>query len=118
MGTQIVHLVHGGPGLHQRFHRRRVAPQRSDVQRGLSDRISITDSSTGLENVLDRDDVISLSSTEQRVLLPLEDLRGTDADTASKSKKRPPTSITLGDDSYQGSEGTVTLQNAEIHASS
>ena len=104
--TQIIDLVDRRPGLHQRFHRRRVAPQRSDVQRGLSDRISITDSSTGLENVLDRDDVISLSSTEQRVLLPLEDLRGTDADTASvrtasTSKKRPPTSITLGDDSCQ-----------------
>ena len=34
--------------------------------------------------------------------------------TASNSKKKPPTSIIPGDDSYQGSEGASTLQNAEI----
>ena len=34
--------------------------------------------------------------------------------TAPKMKRKPPTSITLGDDSYQGSEGASTLQNAEI----
>ena len=92
------------PGLHQRFHGGSVAPQRSDVESGLADRISVGNSSSRLQDVLDRHDVISLSSSQQRVLLPLEDLRGTDADTvrtASKSKKRPPTSITLGDDSCQ-----------------
>ena len=39
----------------------------------------------------------------------LRDLRG-----ASKSKKRPPIVFSEGDDSYQGSEGTPTPQNAEI----
>ena len=38
-------------------------------------------------------------------------------ETRSNSKKKPPTSITPGDDSYQGSEGAATPQNAEIKPS-
>ncbi len=34
--------------------------------------------------------------------------------TASKSEKKPPTSITPGDDSYQGSENTTTRRDAAI----
>ena len=109
MRTQIVHLIDRRPSLYKSLNSRRVAPQRSDVQRGLSDRIRITDSSSRLQDVLDRHHIIALGSSKKSVLLPLEDLRGTDADTASvksvrtasKSKKRPPTSITLGDDSCQ-----------------
>ena len=57
------------------------------MKSGLADRISVGNSSTGLQNVLDRDDVVALRRPEQRVLLPLEDLRGTDADTASVRRR-------------------------------
>ena len=79
--TQIVHLIDRSARLDQSLNSRRVAPQRSDVESGLTDRISVGNSSSRLENVLDRHDVVALRRPEQRVLLPLEDLRGTGTST-------------------------------------
>ena len=49
-----------------------------------------------------------------RVALPLpaRSISVKSVRTAPKSKKRPPTSITPGDDSYQGSEDTTTRRDA------
>ena len=55
---------------------------------------------------------------EHRLVVRLLNLRGLvePARMASKSKKKPPTASCDGHESHQQSEGTSTLQNAEIHS--